>query len=197
MMMAFKLTNSVMPLYKSLRPNTIQAREETYEGLLISLDQWDGYPEERKQLLTFIQDYNIQNVVVLTGDIHNCYAGVLRPDFTHGSSLAVAVEIVGGSVTSDGIAEHTDNKDHSDFIYRVLKHPNPHLEYLDAYHHVYTRVEVSPDATVATYVAVDTVRSEGFEFFDLMRLTVPEGTPELLVEAPSLQKRRPGGRSRR
>ena len=38
-------------------------------------DGWDGYQAERKELLDFIIDNDIQNVVALTGDIHTFFAG--------------------------------------------------------------------------------------------------------------------------
>jgi len=176
MMMAFKLTNEAAELFR----HRLQLRE-TYEGRLINLDQWDGYPAERADLLQFIKDEQISNVVVLTGDIHNCYAGVLRPDFTDASTPAVAVEIVGGSVTSDGIAEYVGGADLTRLISRALEPANPHLQYLDAKHHVYTRVEVTPEATVATYVAVNTIRLTAYEPFTLKTFTIPDGSPELIA----------------
>jgi alkaline phosphatase D len=34
------------------------------------LDIWDGYPAERKQLMDYIKENEIDNVVILTGDFH-------------------------------------------------------------------------------------------------------------------------------
>lgn len=38
------------------------------------LDIWDGYPAERKQLMDFIKENEIDNVVILTGDFHTTFA---------------------------------------------------------------------------------------------------------------------------
>lgn len=38
------------------------------------LDIWDGYPAERRELLRFIEQENIQNLVWLTGDFHCSFA---------------------------------------------------------------------------------------------------------------------------
>lgn len=40
----------------------------------IFLDIWDGYPAERTEIIDFIEDNNIDNVVMLTGDFHCSFA---------------------------------------------------------------------------------------------------------------------------
>lgn len=47
----------------------------TFEGLESTfLDFWDGYPAERTQVLNYIKNNNIKNVVILTGDVHASFA---------------------------------------------------------------------------------------------------------------------------
>lgn len=38
------------------------------------LDIWDGYPAERKQVIDYIKNNEIDNVVILTGDFHTTFA---------------------------------------------------------------------------------------------------------------------------
>ena len=45
--------------------------------LVLNVDQWDGYAAARKRLLDFIQSENVDDVVVLTGDIHSAAGGNL------------------------------------------------------------------------------------------------------------------------
>ncbi|MCB0502843.1 MAG: alkaline phosphatase D family protein, partial [Bacteroidetes bacterium] len=45
--------------------------------LTINADQWDGYTAERTRLYDFIVDNSMDNVVVLTGDIHTSWANDL------------------------------------------------------------------------------------------------------------------------
>ena len=45
---------------------------ESLEGLF--LDIWDGYPAERAQILRHIKQNKINNVVMLTGDLHTAFA---------------------------------------------------------------------------------------------------------------------------
>lgn len=91
----------------------------------IFLDIWDGYPAERAEIFQTIADENIDNVVVLSGDIHTSFANdltaepVLYPlanfgnlpvpsptyDPTTGEG-AVAVEFVTPSVSSANFDEN-------------------------------------------------------------------------------------------
>ncbi len=45
-----------------------------FEFESLFLDIWDGYPAERSQLINFIEENEIDNVVVLTGDFHTTFA---------------------------------------------------------------------------------------------------------------------------
>jgi alkaline phosphatase D len=41
----------------------------------LNLDQWDGYNRERRELLQFMRENSIRNVMAVTGDIHAFFAG--------------------------------------------------------------------------------------------------------------------------
>ena len=72
-------------------------------GVKVEVDSWQGYPRQRTDLLTHLEQRQIADVVFLTGDIHTFFAGSVLRDGTEGP--AVASEIVGGSTTSPGTAE--------------------------------------------------------------------------------------------
>ena len=55
------------------------------------VDQWDGFRSERAQLLADLA--GVENMVVLSGDLHGSYAAVLREDFDDPSTPATSVEI--------------------------------------------------------------------------------------------------------
>ena len=40
----------------------------------IAQDIWDGYPAERQEILSYLEDNAIDNVVILTGDFHSAFA---------------------------------------------------------------------------------------------------------------------------
>lgn len=76
----------------------------TVLGVAINGDQWDGYPAERNRVFNHISTYGINNVVVLTGDIHSSWANDLPgPGYNSNGSGSVGVEYVTPSVTSPGI----------------------------------------------------------------------------------------------
>src|SRR6185369_13413072 len=75
-------------------------RKAPTDGLskLLNLDSWAGYEAQRERLLARMR--GLDNVVVLTGDEHTNYAGLL-----HDRDRPVAVEFVGTSISSDGDGE--------------------------------------------------------------------------------------------
>ena len=48
---------------------------------IMNTDAWDGYNTERKELMSFLRTNNINNVVVITGDIHANLAGLVMDDY--------------------------------------------------------------------------------------------------------------------
>lgn len=71
----------------------------TLAGTIFNTDQWDGYNAEREKLYAHILDNDIENVVVLTGDIHTSWANNLENQ----AGDSVAVEFVSTSITSNGL----------------------------------------------------------------------------------------------
>jgi alkaline phosphatase D len=45
------------------------------------LDSWDGFPNERRELLSYIRENRISNVVSLSGDRHAQFAGCVADDY--------------------------------------------------------------------------------------------------------------------
>ena len=64
----------------------------------VPYDRWEGYESERTELLDFIADRNIQNVVFLTTDIHANWAGPLYADITDENARPVAYEVTSGPI---------------------------------------------------------------------------------------------------
>lgn len=175
MMMGLKISNGIYPL---MPRDAIFF--ETYDGYYANADQWDGYPAEREKILSLVQKNSIRNFMVVTGDIHNCYAGTLKVDFTDKKAAPVGIEIVGGSVTSDGIGDNTGSWDPTNVIFKALKPVNPHMVWIDEKYHVYTLLELSSTQCLVTYVGVDTILSETYSPFILAQFTIPDGVVSLI-----------------
>ena len=76
---------------------------EVAGGVKVEVDSWQGYPNQRTDLLTHIETRKVGDVVFLTGDIHTFFAGRVLRDGKSGP--AVATELVAGSTTSPGTAQ--------------------------------------------------------------------------------------------
>jgi len=77
----------------------------TLLGTPVNTDQWDGYPAERDRLLEHVMSNSIENMVVLTGDIHSAWGNDIPLDgynFLTGEN-SMGVEFVASSVTSPSL----------------------------------------------------------------------------------------------
>jgi alkaline phosphatase D len=63
-------------------------------------DTWDGYPIERRELMKFIREQSLTNVVSVAGDRHAHFAGLVYDDFDGADPVGVLPEFVGSGVTS-------------------------------------------------------------------------------------------------
>ncbi|GAB5458349.1 MAG: hypothetical protein Hens3KO_13790 [Henriciella sp.] len=63
-------------------------------------DDWDGYPNEREELLDFIWNQKIGNVISLSGDRHAHYAGVSVNRLESASPRQVLPEFVGTGISA-------------------------------------------------------------------------------------------------
>lgn len=146
------------------------ANQATDPGLyFINSDQWDGYEPARNRVFAGIQGDaahpQVNNVVVLTGDIHSSWAADLNPNpynpavATGGYDKAsgagsLAVEFVGTSVTSPGIDTDTTGA-----IAAAIKFYNPHFKYVQLTRRGYMLMDVNRDRVVGEWWYVDTVAS--------------------------------------
>ena len=70
---------------------------------VLSADAWDGYSSERTELMTYLRDEMIKNVVVLSGDIHASFAGTVMDNFDAGAPQPVACELVASGISSNSL----------------------------------------------------------------------------------------------
>jgi alkaline phosphatase D len=138
-------------------------------GSFYAFDSWQGYPREREELLAHIKDRRIDDVVFLTGDIHLFIAGDVRTEMGDGES--VAVEFVGGSITSTNFGEMdidagggvivpgNDADPRTDpAIIDALRGFNPWVDQADFDHHGYGLVEASRNGFECTLKRVETIK---------------------------------------
>jgi len=119
-------------------------------------DQWDGYETERTNLYDSIFANNIENVVVLTGDIHTSWANDLPTSSYNGStgSGSAGVEFVVTSVTSpslDAIAGL------GSAAASIVQSQNDHMKYVDLTEKGYYILDVNKSRAQADWYYVDRV----------------------------------------
>jgi alkaline phosphatase D len=118
--------------------------------LVLNVDQWDGYPTARKRILDFIDSENVDDVVVLTGDIHSAGAAELSVAAADGSRKPVAVEFIGTSITSGSLVDSVPG---GAAIAKVENFPGS--AYLNVKDHGYARCTVTAAEWRTVFVVCD------------------------------------------
>lgn len=120
-------------------------------GFPVNTDQWDGYTAERQRVYDSILTKNIQNVVVLTGDIHTAWANDL-PGAGYNSSTganSVAVEFVATSITSTNSVVNQGQQ--------IIQFANPHMKYINLSDHGFLLLDVNKTRTQGDFYFVNEV----------------------------------------
>jgi alkaline phosphatase D len=85
--------------------NQIVFSSVSFGGAFVNFDQWDGYPIARQRLLDFIAAEGIENVVIVSGDLHVGGVGDIGALADDEDSPVIAAEIVTTSLSSASIAD--------------------------------------------------------------------------------------------
>jgi alkaline phosphatase D len=118
-------------------------------------DQWDGYPAERRKIWDTVLVNNIQNFVVLTGDIHTSWANDLPANnYNAGTGAGSAgVEFVATSVTSQGSPLPVSQS--------IIQNINPHMKFIDLSQHGYVLLDVNKNRTQGEYWFMNDINTRG------------------------------------
>ncbi|CAM2971999.1 alkaline phosphatase D family protein [Streptomyces albus] len=77
-----------------------ERRTDSTPQYKVSMDAWDGYPASRERILAGAEAAGVENLMVLTGDVHKGYAYDIKRDFRDQKSRTMGTEIVATSITS-------------------------------------------------------------------------------------------------
>ncbi len=127
------------------------------EGLAVNVDQWDGYTDDRKELIGHLRDNGIRNTVFLTGDIHMAWANdVPVKAATYPLSHSAATEFVVTSVSSDNIDDMLHVAPHtvSRAAALALEAANRHVKWLDMDSHGYGVLDITAERSQMDYYAL-------------------------------------------
>ncbi|MFF3642003.1 alkaline phosphatase D family protein [Streptomyces sp. NPDC002564] len=149
-----------------------ERRLDLNERAKLSMDAWDGYRASRGRVLAGARSTGIENLMVLTGDVHVGYAFDIKADFDDPSSKTVGTEIVATSVASgkDG-AEKPANWD-------TYTRANPHLKFYNG-RRGYVTVGLGRESARADFKTVDAVTRPGAPIRTAASFVTEAGDPGL------------------
>ncbi|MFD3735923.1 alkaline phosphatase D family protein [Streptomyces sp. NPDC058632] len=127
------------------------------EGLALNTDQWDGYTDDRRELLAHLRTNAIRNTVFLTGDIHMAWANDVPVNAgTYPASGSAAAEFVVTSVTSDNLddAVKVPEGTVTTIASPLIKATNRHVRWVDTDRHGYGVLDITSARAQMDYYVV-------------------------------------------
>jgi len=140
-------------------------RPDAAPAKTLNLDSWAGYEAQRRRVLARMR--GLDNVVVITGDEHRNYAGLL-----HDRDRPVAVEFVGTSISSDG------DGDDMPATGPALLAANPQLKFVNN-QRGYLTCDVTADEWRTNFMVVDKVSTRNGRLTKRATWAVERGNPAL------------------
>ncbi|MEU3736038.1 alkaline phosphatase D family protein [Streptomyces sp. NPDC032198] len=138
----------------------------------VSMDAWDGYTASRDRVLAGAASAGIENLMVLTGDVHVAYAYDIKADFDDQASRTVGTEIVATSIASgkDG-ADKPANWD-------TYTKANPHMKFYNG-RRGYVTVALGQKSARADFKTVSAVTTPGAPLTTAASFVTEAGNPGL------------------
>lgn len=138
----------------------------------INPDAWDGYPVERNAILDSFYKYNINNIIIITGDIHSSWGFDLvkypqRKDHYNRKTGkgAIGAEFVAPSISTNGLAERIPAA-FAKLVGGLIKskRATPHLKFIDVVHHGYLLLDLNNERAKAGWVYCKTIRKPSLKY---------------------------------
>lgn len=147
-------------LPKDLREAVTQVTGVTVpEAAVVNADQWDGYTDDRRELMEHLFDHGVKDTVFLTGDIHSAWASDLPRDpatYPLLDTTSAGVEFVCTSVTSNNLKDilGTPRRTASKTVEGLIKTVNRHIRFVNFDDHGYSVLEVTPTHAQMDYYVI-------------------------------------------
>jgi alkaline phosphatase D len=133
---------------------------------IANADQWDGYRPARDRVFDHVRTGRIDNVVVLSGDIHSSWGNDLTPNPFNGSydpatgAGAVGVEFVGPGVTSPFLFPDTpEGAAQAAAAAAQIKSISPHMKYIEAFRRGYMVIDLDRTRVQGEWYYPKTIQS--------------------------------------
>ncbi|HUS33438.1 MAG TPA: alkaline phosphatase D family protein [Kofleriaceae bacterium] len=157
-------------------------------------DQWDGFRSERRALLEACS--GVENLVVLSGDLHGFYAAELYADFdAPGEPIAVeyatsaitapTVDVqINGAIESNVFLEALGLKDLVPEFDGNLLATNPHIKHADSTTNGLAIIEIGAAQVDVRFIRVSDVTSPTGRVIDEVAFQTPIGSRRVVYSAP-------------
>ncbi|MFD3485722.1 alkaline phosphatase D family protein [Streptomyces sp. NPDC058665] len=149
-----------------------QRRDVPRSDFKLSMDAWDGYTASRKRVLDGAKAAGLDNLMVLTGDVHVGYGFDLKEDFDDPTSRVVGTEIATTSVSSgmDGVDKPSN--------WSSLTSANPHMKYYNG-RRGYTTFALTQERATVTFNTLTSVTEPGSALTRAASFVTEAGDPGL------------------
>ncbi len=150
-------------------------------------DSWDGYRENRKQVLDHLSQNAIGNLIFLTGDVHSAWAFEVPPTKSSGATYdaesgsgSQAVEFVTPAVSASTPGSSPRGRERFEGIVDRV----PHLKYANVDEHGFVILDLTAERARAEYYFVDSTTHRSAKYHAGPILQTLSGTSHLrLLEA--------------
>jgi alkaline phosphatase D len=160
--------NEVM--LNSLRVDLTQSAPPPYNAAYtVNCDAWDGYPAHKADVLGFIRDSGLANVVAITGDLHAFQCGVVRD--VPATGTPVLVDFVCAGISSSSFYSYLSQGAAGTPLAALVATPevfeaviganNPDLAYHDHDAQGYATATVTPAQMVVVYNKMKPLAADG------------------------------------
>jgi alkaline phosphatase D len=164
--------------------------------LVIDCDAWDGYPTHKHELLSYLKEQGIHNVVAISGDLHAFQCGVVRDDPDPATGTPVIVDFVCAGISSTSFYTYMKGAWGGTPLALLVATPakfdaflttnNPDLRFADHDAQGYASATVTPESFSVVFNKVRRLNADGTApadaLLDRTQLTVPKDAVEVCVE---------------
>ncbi len=148
-------------------------------NLPLYTDTWDGYPAARERFYHQCKKAGAQDLLVLTGDSHSFWANQLFD----GQGEPMGLEVGTAGITSPGdFVESGFDDEMARKLDRAFEDHTDEVLWTDNFHQGYVRLELTPEQTDVTYIAVSTVLDEQYSTVDLKRASIKKSGRSILFD---------------
>jgi len=134
----------------------------------VSMDAWDGYPASRDRVVQGWVDTGVRNPVVLTGDVHACWASDVLADYADPASPVLGSELVTTSITSGGNGYDSPTGEHPWSAW------NPNIRFWTNLRD-YVSTTITPESLTADFRCVRQVTVPDSEVFTRTSFVIADG----------------------